>query len=66
MIRAVRESVTSAGTRDVPNKSNVEMMRCRVERVDALRDLSFRHAMERLCESRGQSNEKGLVGRRLF
>ena len=48
--RAVRESVTSAtrGTRDVPNKSSVEMIRCRVEQVGALRDLGVRHAMERL------------------
>ena len=48
--RAVRESVTSAqrGTRDVPNKSSVEEIRCRVERVGVLRDLCVRHAMERL------------------
>ena len=37
---------------------------CRVEQVGALRDLGVRHAMERLCESRGQSNEKGLDVRR--
>ena len=39
--RAVRESVTSVGkgTRDVPNKSSVEKIRCRVKRVGALRDL---------------------------
>ena len=38
VIRAVRESVVSAtkGTRDVPNKSSVEKIRCRVERVGAL------------------------------
>ena len=48
--RAVRESVTSArrGTRDVPNKSSVKKIRCRVKQVGALRDLGFRHAMERL------------------
>ena len=48
--RAVRESVTSArrGTRAVPNKSNVEKIRCRVKRVGALRDLGVRHVMERL------------------
>ena len=51
--------------RDVLNKSSVEEIRCRVERVGALRDLCVRHAMERLSESRGQSNEKGLDGRRL-
>ena len=36
--RAERESVTSArrGTRDVPNKSSVEKIRCRVKRVGAL------------------------------
>ena len=50
VIRAVRESVTSArrGTRDVPNKSSVEKIRCRVKRVGALRDLGVRHVMERL------------------
>ena len=48
----------------MPNKSSVEKIRCRVERVGALRDLGVRHAMERLCESRGQSNEKGLDMRR--
>ena len=48
--RVVRESVTSAGrgTRDVPNKSSVEKIRCRVKRVGALRDLGIRHVMERL------------------
>ena len=48
--RAERESVTSAGrgTRDVPNKSIVEKIRCRVKRVGALRDLGIRHVMERL------------------
>ena len=48
--RAVCESVTSArrGTRDVPNKSSVEKIRCRVKQVGALRDLVFRHVMERL------------------
>ena len=48
--RAVRESVTSArrGTRDVPNKSSVEKIRCRVKRFGALRDLGVRHVMERL------------------
>ena len=48
--RAVRESVTSArrGTQDVPNKSSVEKIRCRVEQVGALRDLGVRHVMERL------------------
>ena len=48
--RAVRESVTSArrGTRDVPNKSSVEKIRCRVKQVGALRDLGVRHVMERL------------------
>ena len=45
-------------------KSSVEKIRCRVERVGSLRDLGVRHAMERLCESRGQSNEKGLDVRR--
>ena len=36
--REVRESVTSArrGTRDVPNKSSVEKIRCRVKQVGAL------------------------------
>ena len=48
----------------MPNKSSVEKIRCRVERVGALRDLGVRHAMERLCDSRGQSNEKGLDVRR--
>ena len=48
--RSMRESVTSAagGTRDVPNKSSVEKIRCRVEWVGALRDLGVRHAMEPL------------------
>ena len=48
--RAVCESVTRArrGTRDVPNKSSVEKIRCRVKRVGALRDLGVRHVMERL------------------
>ena len=48
--RAMHESVTSAtrGTRDVPNKSSVEKIRCRVERVSALQDLGIRHVMERL------------------
>ena len=48
--RAERKSVTSAGrgTRDVPNKSSVEKIRCRVKRVGALRDLGVRHVMERL------------------
>ena len=48
--RAVRESVTSVGrgTRDVPNKSSVEKIRCGVKRVGALRDLGVRHVMERL------------------
>ena len=48
--RVVRESVTSArrGTRDVPNKSSVEKIRCRVKQVDALRDLGVRHVMKRL------------------
>ena len=48
--RSVPESVTSArrGTRDVPNKSSVEKIRCRVKRVGALRDLGIRHVMERL------------------
>ena len=36
------------GTRDVPNKSSVEKIRCRVKRVGALRDLDVRHVMERL------------------
>ena len=36
------------GTRDVPNKSSVEKIRCRVKRVDALQDLGIRHVMERL------------------
>ena len=46
--RAVRESVTSArrGTRDVPNKSNVEKIRCMVKQVGALQDLGVRHVME--------------------
>ena len=46
--RAERESVTSArrGTRDVPNKSSVKKIRCRVKRVGALRDLGIRHVME--------------------
>ena len=34
--------------RDVPNKSSVEKIRCRVKRVSALRDLGVRHVMERL------------------
>ena len=48
--RAERKSVTSAGrgTRDVPNKSSVEKICCRVKRVGALRDLGIRHVMERL------------------
>ena len=48
--RAERESVTRAGrgTRDVPNKSSVEEIRCKVKRVGALRDLGVRHVMERL------------------
>ena len=48
--RLVRESVTSArrGTLDVPNKSSVEKIHCRVKRVGALRDLGIRHVMERL------------------
>ena len=48
--RAERESVTSVGRgmRDVPNKSSVEKIRCRVKRVGALRDLGVRHVMERL------------------
>ena len=48
--RAERKSVTSAGrgTRDVPNKSSVDKIRCRVKRVGALRDLGIRHVMERL------------------
>ena len=39
--RAERESIMSArrGTRDVPNKSSVEKVRCRVKQVGALRDL---------------------------
>ena len=46
--RVVRESVTSArrGTRDMPNKSSVEKIRCRVKRVGALRDLGVRHVIE--------------------
>ena len=36
------------GTRDVPNKSSVEKICCRVKRVGALRDLGVRHVMERL------------------
>ena len=48
--RAVSESIMSArrGTRDVPNKSSVEKIRCGVKRIDALRDLCVRHVMERL------------------
>ena len=48
--RAVRESVMSArrGTRDVPTQNSVEDIRCRVKRVDALRDLGIRHVMDRL------------------
>ena len=48
--RAVREAVTSArrGTRDVPNKSSIEKIRCKVKQVGALRDLGVRHVMERL------------------
>ena len=48
--KAERESVTSAGkgTLDVPNKSSVEKIHCRVKRVGALRDLGVRHVMERL------------------
>ena len=48
--RAERESVTSTtgGTRDVPNKSSVEKIHCRVKWVGALRDLGIRHVMERL------------------
>ena len=48
--RVERESVTSVvrGTRDVPNKSSVEKIRCRVKRVGALKDLGIRHVMERL------------------
>ena len=53
------------GTRDVPNKSSVEMICCRVEQVGAVRDLGVRHVMERLEESRGQSYKKGLIVRRL-
>ena len=50
VIRAVRESVKSSrrGTRDVPNKSSVEKIRCRVNWVGALRDLGIRNVMERL------------------
>ena len=46
--RAERESVTSVerGTRDVPNKSSVEKIRCRVKRVGALRNLGIQHVME--------------------
>ena len=48
--RAECESVTSveSGTRDVPNKSSVEKIPCRVKRVGALRDLGVRQVMERL------------------
>ena len=48
--KAVCESVTSArrGTRDVPSQSSVKMIRCKVKRVGALRDLGVRHVMERL------------------
>ena len=48
--RAERKSITSAGrgTRDVPNKSSVEKIRCRVKRVGALRDLGVRHVMKQL------------------
>ena len=48
--KAERESVTSArrGKRDVPNKSSVEKIRCRVKWVGALQDLGVRHVMERL------------------
>ena len=48
--RALHESVTSArrGTLDVPNKSSVEKIHCRVKRVSALQDLGVRHVMERL------------------
>ena len=46
--RAEHESVTSArrGTGDVPNKSGVEKIRCKVKRVGALQDLGVRHVME--------------------
>ena len=46
--RAERKSVMSAGRgmRDVPNKSSVENIRCKVKQVSALRDLGVRHVMK--------------------